>query len=183
MKELTERQARAALAAVKEFQSMRRMEPRRYAGSSVVYGMSAHTELIALDIWVMRVQLPGATFRAGADNPQAAIEAAIAILSHRLGADQPKKRGPHPGPRVPKDGRTPWTDTELACMRVGIEAMIPQWDVAEAMQEIGDDAVVITCIPGSPWCAKAKVRGSRTKVLVAKGETRAESLRRLALRN
>ena len=183
MKELTERQARAVLAAMKEFKETRELDQRRYAGSSYVYGMSVHIELLAWDIWVLRVQLPGALFRTTGGDPQAAVASALAILEHRLGLDQPKKRGPAPGPRQPRDGRAAWTEAELACMRCGVEAMIPQWDVAEAMQVIGDDAVVITCIPGSPWCAKAKVRGSRTKVLVAKGATRAEALRRLAMRN
>ena len=183
MKELTERQARAALAATKEFKETRELDPRRYAGSSYVYGMSVHIELLAWDIWVLRVQLPGALFRTTGGDPQAAVASAIAILGHRLGLDQPKKRGPGAGPRVPKDGRTAWTEAELACMRCGIESMIPQWDVAEALQEVGDDAVVISTIPGSPWTAKAKVRGVRTKVLVAKGATRAEALRRLAMRN
>lgn len=183
MKELTERQARAALAAVKAFQETRELEPRRYSGSSFVYGQTVYVELLAWDIWVLRVQLPGTVFRTTGGDPQSAVASAIVILEHQLGLDQPKHRGPAPGPRQPKDGRTAWTEGELACMRCGIESMIPQWDVAEAVQVIGDDAVVITCIPGSPWCAKAKVRGARTKVLVTKGATRAEALRRLAMRN
>lgn len=183
MKELTERQARAALAAMKKFKETRELEPRRYSCSSFVYGLTVYVELIAYDYWIVRIQLPGASFKTTGGDPQAAVGAAIVILGHRLGLDQPKRRGPTPGPRVPKDGSASWTDAEMSCMRIGVEAMIPQWDVAEALQEVGDDAVVISTIPGSQWTAKAKVRGVRTKVLVARGATRAEALRRLAMRN
>lgn len=183
MKELSERQARAALVAIKSFNKMRRMEPRRYSGTSVCYGMPVYTELLAWDSWVLRIQLPGALFKTTGGDPQAAVEAATVILEHQLGLDQPKKRGPAPGPRVPKDGSARWTDGELACMRAGVESMLADVSVREAMQQVGDVCVRITTLPGAPWTAVAKVVGHRAATLVAKGATRAEALRRLAMRN
>lgn len=183
MQELTERQARAALAAMKEFKSTRELDPRRWSASSFVYGMSVHIELLAWDYWLLRVQLPGVLFRTTGGDPQAAVASAIAILGHRLGLDQPKKHGPRPGPRQPKDGRTPWADTELACMRLGVEALLADVSVKEATQRAGGASVRITTLPGPSWTAVAKVVGRRSATLVAKGATRAEALRRLAMRS
>ena len=183
MKELTERQARAALAALKKFKETRELEPRRYSCSSFVYGLTVYVELIAYDYWIVRIQLPGASFKTTGGDPQAAVEAAIVILGHRLGLDQPKRRGPAPGPRVPTDGSASWTDDELACMRVGVEALLEDVYVKEAEQRIGDVRVRITTLPGNSWTAVAKAMGHRAATLVAKGNTRIEALRRLAMRN
>ena len=183
MNELNERQARAALAAVRKFKETRSLEPRRYSGSSFVYGLSVHVELIAFDYWIMRIQLSGSVFRTIGDDPQAAVEAAIVLLEHRLGLDQPKRRGPVPGPRQPKDGSARWTDMELDCMRIGVEALLGDVSVKEAEQRVGGVRVRITTLPGAPWTAVAKALGHRAATLVATGATRAEALRRLAMRN
>lgn len=182
---LTETQIRAALAGCKQMQAVRQEEAHRRIMTTTAYGMPITVELAPVDYWVLRVDAGTGIYRCQDGDPDKALAKAVAQLKAELPGQpaEPRKRGPKPGPRVPKDGATTWSMRELDCMRVLAESIMPDIQIKEAQKTIDGVGVVVTVMLGHPCTVRAHVVGSRTKVLVAKGATRAEALTALMLRN
>lgn len=178
---LTQNQIRAALAGCRRLEEKRHDILNSRMISTVVYGQAVQVELIPHDYWVAQIRVGSRCAAVKGATSAEALHNAIEQFGGKP-AEQ-RKRGSKPGPRQPKDGSGKWEMRELDTMRILVEAIMPDIYVREAMKTIDGVSVVVTVIPGQVWTIRARVHGSRTKVLVAKGGTRQEALMALMLRN